>query len=324
MFKRRLTSFLTIILISSTLVINSQENKLDNLILGGRCLEEPKIEEDIKVDNEDDVYSLERFFRPSNMSILNTKRNLISIDDYGKNPSDIKLNKELLKTPKDTIINYFSILREAANPMDNTQTGCGSLGDTKGPYPLAYNFLSKSYKEKVSYKEYFKSFENQLHINLIKLNEVPPDKNRPNDIKYFVELEVIEGTDKFKGVFAYYYGYIYLEKEDDVYRIKDMMYAPENYLCAPYHGWSWDAKSLVEIEYGGWCSLVDGEVTVKDDGYERKAYFKDKDRNEYYVLFYQLTNGVDIKIADYKKNKDGKWELIYINPEKCLENKNNL
>ena len=130
MFKRRLTSFLTIILISSTLVINSQENKLDNLILGGRCLEEPKIEEDIKVDNEDDVYSLERFFRPSNMSILNTKRNLISIDDYGKNPSDIKLNKELLKTPKDTIINYFSVLREAANPMDNTQTGCGSLGDT--------------------------------------------------------------------------------------------------------------------------------------------------------------------------------------------------
>ena len=135
MFKRRLTSFLTIILISSTLVINSQENKLDNLILGGRYLEEPKIEEDIKVDNEDDVYSLERFFRPSNMSILNTKRNLISIDDYGKNPSGIKLNKELLKTPKDTIINYFSILREAANPMDNTQTGCGSLGDTKGPYP---------------------------------------------------------------------------------------------------------------------------------------------------------------------------------------------
>ena len=47
MFKRRLTSFLTIILISSTLVINSQENKLDNLIFGGRYLEEPMNEEDI-------------------------------------------------------------------------------------------------------------------------------------------------------------------------------------------------------------------------------------------------------------------------------------
>ena len=311
MFKRRLAGLLTIILISSTLVINSEENKLDKLILGGRYLEETKIEEEIKVDNEEDIYNLERFFRPSNMPILNTKRNLLSINDYGKKPSDIKINKELLKPPKETIINYFSVLRETANPLDNTQTGCGTLGDATGPYPLAYNFLSKSYKEKVSYKEYFKSFENQLHINLIKLNEVPSDKKRPNDIKYFVELEVIEGTDKPKGVFAYY----------NVYKIKDMMYTPENYLCAPYHGWSWDAKSLVEIEYGGWCSLIDGEVVVKENGYEKKVYFKDKDKNDYYVLFYQLTNGVDIKIADYKKNKDGKWELIYIDPEKCLENK---
>lgn len=321
MFKKRLTRLLTIILISSILVINGEENKLDSLILGGSYLEEPKIEEDIRVENENNIYSLERFFRPSNMTILNTKRNILSINDYDKSSSNIKINKELLKNPKDTIINYFSILRESANPLYNNQTGCGTLGDARDPYTLAYNFLSKSYKEKVPYKEYFMSFENQLHINLIKLNEVPPDKNRPNDIKYFVELEVIEGTDKPKGVFAYYYGYIYLEKEDDVYKIKDMMYAPENYLCAPYHGWSWDAKSLVEIEYGGWCSLVDGEVTVKDDGYERKVYFKDKDNNEYYVLFYQLTNGVDIKIADYKKNKDGKWELIYIDTKKCLENK---
>ena len=191
MFKRRLAGLLTIILISSTLVINSEENKLDKLILGGRYLEETKIEEEIKVDNEEDIYNLERFFRPSNMPILNTKRNLLSINDYGKKPSDIKINKELLKTPKETIINYFSVLRETANPLDNTQTGCGTLGDATGPYPLAYNFLSKSYKEKVSYKEYFKSFENQLHINLIKLNEVPLDKKRPNDIKYFVELEVI-------------------------------------------------------------------------------------------------------------------------------------
>ena len=88
MFKRRLAGLLTIILISSTLVINSEENKLDKLILGGRYLEETKIEEEIKVDNEEDIYNLERFFRPSNMPILNTKRNLLSINDYGKKPSE--------------------------------------------------------------------------------------------------------------------------------------------------------------------------------------------------------------------------------------------
>ena len=317
MFRQKITILLSIILISSTLLANGEPN---NLILGGTYLQERKIESEIKVDNEEETYSLQRFFRPSNMPILNTKRNLLNIDDYNKNPSDININKDLLKTPQDTIINYFSILREAANPLDNTKTGCGSLGDTKGPYPYAYNFLSKSYKDKITYQQYLDSFKNQLHINLIKLNEVPPNQNS-NDIKYFVELEVIEGTDKPKGVFAYYYGYIYLEKEDDLYKIKKMEYSPENYLCAPYHSWNWDAKSVVEIEYGEWCSLIDGETVLTKDGYERKVYFKDKNKNEYYVLFYELTNGVDIKIADYKKDKDGKWELIYINPSKCLKNK---
>lgn len=321
MFKQKIVSLVTILLISSSLVISAESNKIDNLILGGFSLSKPEFKKVIRNDNKEDIYMFERFFRPSNSKILNTNVNTSITKEYGKETSEINIDKELLKTPKDTIINYFSVLREAANPTDNTQTGCGSLGDSIAPYNVAYNFLSKAYKDKVPYENYFKSFENQLHINLVKLNEVPPDKDKPNDIKYFVELEVIEGTDKRKGVFAYYYGYIYLEKEDNVFKIKDMMYCPENYLCAPYHGWSWDAKSFVEIEYGDWCSLIDGEVTVKDSGYERKVYFKDKDKNEYYVLFYQLTNGVDIKIADYKKNKDNEWELIYIDPKKCLDNK---
>ena len=61
------------------------------------------------------------------------------------------------------------------------------------------------------------------------------------------------------------------------------------------------------------------EIIVKQNGYEKKVYFSDKDKNEYYVLFYQLTNGVDIKISDYKKDKDGKWNVVYINPQKCLD-----
>lgn len=318
MFKKRLINLLALILISSTLVINGEETKF---ILGGSYLEQINRQDDINNSNEETYYILERFFRPSNMKIINTKTDLFDIKDYGKKPTEINIKKELLKTPEETIINYFSTLREASYPLENTKTGCGSLGDTLGPYPLAYNFLTKSYKENMSYEQYLNSFKNKLHINLIKLNQVQPDENKPNDIKYFVELEVIEGTNKSKGVFAYYYGYIYLENEENSYKIKNMIYSPENYLCAPYHGWSWDAKSFVEIEYGNWCSLIDGEVDVKDNGYERKVYFKDKYKNEYYVLFYQLTNGVDIKIADYKKSKDGKWEHIYINPEKCLKNK---
>lgn len=293
-------------------------DKASNLILGGRSLECSRYLKD-NSDDSNEYYSLERFFRPSNTPILNTIREKIFYDMYGKSYNEIIIPNDVLKTPEDTILNYFSVLREAANPKDNTNTGCGSIGDTKAPYALAYNFLSKSYKEKYSYEEYVKSFENTLHINLIKLNQVPLDENNTNDLKYFVELEIIKGSEEKLGLFAYYFGYIYLEKEDNVYKINDMSYTGENYLCAPYHGWSYDAQSFVEIEYGNWCSLIDSKIIVKQDGYEKKVYFSDKDKNEYYVLFYQLTNGVDIKIADYKKDKDGKWNVVYINPQKCLD-----
>lgn len=327
MLTTKIIVLIIMIAVGTTAISYTEEKKPEKLILGGSYIKEIKIEDnkenDRKANNSEQNYILEQFFRPSNMPILNGKIENSIYDMYGKNYSEINIPKEILKTPQDTIINYFIVLRDAANPNDETQTGCGTLGDAKGPYPVAYNFLSNSYKKQISYNEYLKSFENKLHINLIKLNKVAPDKDNPNSIKYFVELEVIEGTNENKGVFAYYYGYIYLEKENGMYKIKDMQYAPENYLCAPYHGWSYDAKYFVEIKYKEWCSLVNGDLEVKKDGYEKKVYFKDKYNNEYYVLFYQLTNGVDIKIADYKKNKNGKWEIIYINPEKCLDKNKN-
>ena len=322
MFKIRHILLVMIILVSTSIIVKG-EGDSEKLILGGTYLKEIKIEYDDKVDNNEEYYSLERYFRPSNMPILNDRIESSLYNIYGDKAYDIKLPKKFLSTPEETIINYFSVLREAANPTNDTNTGCGTLGYAKGPYPVTYNFLSSSYKDKYSYEDYLKSFENKLHINLVKLSKVPPDENNQNEIKYFVELEVIEGSDKHMGLFAYYYGYIYLDNEKGQYKIKNMEYMGENYLCAPYHGWSYDARSLVEIEYGDWCSLVSGNIEVKNDGYEKRVYFKDKEKNEYYVLFYQLTNGVDIKIADYKKNKNGVWKLIYINPEKCIENKNN-
>lgn len=309
-----------ILFISIGFFIDISKFKLKNIVMGGEYIEVIHDTNKKIVENKEDYSSLERFFRPSKSPIINDKIEKSLYDMYGNNPLEIKIDNKFLKTPEDTIINYFSVLREAANPPDDINTGCGSLGDGKGPYPVAYNFLTTEYKNKLSYKEYLKSFENKLHINLVKLNKVLPDENRPNDIKYFVELEVIEGSKENKGTFAYYYGYIYLDKEDGVYKIKDINYNLENYLCAPYHGWAWDAKLFVETEYGEyWCNMIDSELKVEKNDYEKKVYFKDKDGNEYYVLFYQLTNGVDIKIADYKKDKDGNWKGIYIDNEKCLD-----
>ena len=95
MFKEKIVILLSIIFIGTTSLVNSEEKNLNNLILGGSYLEEIKMEEDIKVDNGNELYSLERFFRPSNTPILNTKRDILSIDDYNKNPSQVQVKKEL-------------------------------------------------------------------------------------------------------------------------------------------------------------------------------------------------------------------------------------
>ena len=69
MFKEKIVILLSIIFIGTTSLVNSEEKNLNNLILGGSYLEEIKMEEDIKVDNGNELYSLERFFRPSNTPI---------------------------------------------------------------------------------------------------------------------------------------------------------------------------------------------------------------------------------------------------------------
>lgn len=313
--------FLSLIMIlSSTINIYAMDNT-KQFIMGGNYVLENSIDENLQlVDSINSDYDLERFFRPSNMTILNNE-NVNSLKEfYDKSPYKMNLPNHTFRSGKDTVVNYFSVLRESSNPIGDNDTGCGTIGDEKAPYPVAYNFLSDSLKKKISYEKFLNSFENILHINLIKVNNVPSDEKDPDLLKYFVELEVIEGSTLDKGMFSYYYGNIYLRKEGEKYKIVKMNYSPENYLCAPYYGWAYDAKSFVEVEYGNWCSLVKDDVIVNEDGYEKRAYYKDKNDNEYYVLFYELTNGVDKKIADYKKNEDNEWEVIYIYPEKCLEN----
>ncbi|MGL5345880.1 MAG: hypothetical protein ACRDA3_00845 [Peptostreptococcaceae bacterium] len=302
------------------LITISISKLIDNkkLLMGGiintACYEV----EEIEVDSKDFSLDQERFFRPSKQPILNT-RNMNFEYDTNIKPNDIKLPKEFFKTPSDTIINYYSTLREAANPTDNTNIGCGTLGSAKEPYKYAYNYFTNAYKEKNTYKKYLKSFEDIQHINLIKLEEVPTDKEHNDDLKYFVEIETIQGSKSKVGMFAYYYGYIYLSKEDGIYKIDEIDYTGENYLCAPYHGWSYDAELSVDIRYGDWCKLIKEKRPTEQDGFKKKVKFLGTDNNEYMILFYQLTNGVDLEIAQYKMDENGEWVNIYLDTTKCIE-----
>jgi hypothetical protein len=143
--------------------------------------------------------------------------------------------------------------------------------------------------------------------------------NTNDIIRYFVEIETIEGSEKDMAYFAYYYGFMDILKEENDYKISNLEFYGENYLCAPYHGWSYNAESVVEIKYGGWCKLIKERYPAKQEGYVKNIYFKGTDGNDYLIEFYQLTNGTDLEIAQYLKDKAGSWKLIKLEPEKCLD-----
>ena len=318
--KRIIIFYLIILSFIIILTININKNKEEEIVLGANllCLDY----EDNSVSNEL-IEDSEKFLRPSNLDILNGNdetNNLINLYS-GMEADSIEIPINYLISPEYTVINYFSVLREAANPVKDKYTGCGTLGRAKEPYPIAYNFLTKEYKSNISYNKYEDSFKNILHINLIKLKEIPIDENI-KDLKYFYEIETIQGTEFGAGAFVYYYGYIDLERIDGIYKISNMTIIPEEYLCAPYHRWDYDGKLSVLIRYGDWCNLLKEIDKITIDGYVKNIYFKGNDGNEYRIEFYILTNDYDIEIAQFRKNEVGEWERIKINPEDRIKKEN--
>ncbi|MBS4212827.1 hypothetical protein [Neobacillus rhizophilus] len=261
----------------------------------------------------------QKYFRPSCWPALNLRFETSSfLDPYiEKNHDQFQLPTEWTKTPEDTVLNYFSILREAENMAGRS---CGTVGHARTPFPLAYNFLSEQYQRKLSYEDYFHSFAGVGHTSLIKLFSVPDIKY---GIRFFYEIETIEGFEgKKREYFGYYYGFIQLVHEKEGYRISDMSKMEEDFLCAPYHGWSHDAESVVEVKYGGWCKLVQKRYPTVTNGYVKNIYFKGKDGADYYLVFFALTNGTDVEIAQFRKVGNEEWKQVDIKPEEeCLTEK---
>ncbi|GAA0343372.1 hypothetical protein GCM10008967_37270 [Bacillus carboniphilus] len=263
----------------------------------------------------------QKYFRPSCLPALNLRFQSFAFFHpyYEKKHDQIHLPTELTKTPEDTVLNYFSILREAENMLGRS---CGTVGHARIPFPLAYNFLSEEYKRKLSYEDYLHSFAGIGHTSLIKLCRVP---NVKHGLRFFYEMETIEGFEGKKGeYFGYYYGFIQLVHEKEGYRISEMSRIEEDFLCAPYHGWSHDAESAVEVKYGNWCKMIQKRYPTVINGYVKNIYFHGTDGAEYCLIFFSLTNGTDIEVAQFRKVGNGKWKPIRIIPEEECLNDNDL
>lgn len=270
----------------------------------------------LRNQNEQTAYH-QKYFRPSCSPALNVSFGTWEFfSPYGDKTYDqIHLPPDLTKSPEDTIVNYFSILREAENLGGRS---CGSVGQARIPFPIAYNFLSKDYQNKLSYEHYFHSFAGIGHTSLIKLCRVPDGKG---GIRFFYEMETIEGIEgKRAEYFGYYYGFIQLVHVNDGYRISDISKTEEDFLCAPYHGWSHDGEAVVDIKYGNWCKLIQKRYPTITNGYVKNIYFHGNDGADYCFIFFTLTNGTDVEIAQFRKVGSENWKQINMKPEEeCLD-----
>lgn len=223
----------------------------------------------------------QKYFRPSCLPALNSRLATYEFFNpyYDKKPEEIHLPVKLTATPEDTVLNYFSILREAENLNEKAIGGCGTVGMSRIPYPIAYNFLSDDYQKRLGYEDFLKSFQDIGYINLIKLQRVFEDKDAS---QYFFEIETIEGSRKGVTYFAYYYGFIHLKKEGNhLFKIQDISLFGEDFLCAAYHGWDHDAEAVVEVKYGNWCKLVKKIYPTQQNGYVKNVYINGTDGHDY-------------------------------------------
>ncbi len=267
--------------------------------------------------NQNDMASYhQKYFRPSCLKALNLRFSNWEFwtPYYDKTHDQIKLPPKLTKTPEETLNNYFSILREAANPGGRS---CGSIGQGELPFPIAYNFLSKGYQAKLSYEKYLDSFEGIGHTSLLKLQQVPDEKR---GIRFFYEIETIEmSKDAMVEYFGYSYGFIKLVQEEDGYRISDLNKIGEDFLCAPYHGWDHDGESVVGVKFGEWCKMIQHMYPTLENGYVKNICFHGYDGADYCIIFFTLTNGTDVEIAQFRKGGSDLWKQVHIKPEEdCL------
>ena len=113
------------------------------------------------------------------------------------------------------------------------------------------------------YWTYISSFEAIGHTNLIKLYKLPYQKN-DQPLKFFIELETINGTATGVSAFEYHYGTVSIRKEEGEYKIDNITLNGEDFLCAAYHGWRQQGEDVVDIEYGNWCKLIKKDCQRKE------------------------------------------------------------
>lgn len=256
----------------------------------------------------------ERFQRPSKQAALPNPYTANALMQPAALPS--------FAQPEAVIYAYFALLEEASN-MLGYSGGCGTIGNAALPYPYAYSLLTPEAQARLSPEAFQDSFRGIGHTTLLQLYPLPNPEGTPPETEYYlVELEVITGKSEKEApgspqeqisYFAYYYGIVTVQKAEGGWKIQRIDYLPENYLCAPYHSWFYEATLVVPIVYQENIKLVDSVNDSLKKDHLLFLYASGKGQ-EYRFDFVRLTNGYDILIGE-NILQNGEWQPVALLPE---------
>ena len=291
-------------------LINSSEKPSGKIIAGG-ILYSPlhNLNGYIPAMDQGNMSS-ERFQRPSKALPY---PNPYTFENFRKDNDKPPMVIKKFENPKDLILAYYGILREASN-MLGYSGGCGTIGWSGLPYPYSYELLTKAKQKKMPFDQYVDSFVGIGYTTLLKLLPAYAPPDTPDDTKYYmVEIEMITGvkanTDKEYDQgsrFSYQYGLIAVEKTtDEGWKIKNIYYIPEDFLCAPMHNWFYLSDAVVQIVYGDNLKLIDKIDRTEQEGDMIHIYASGNGKS-YRFDFVRLTNGYDILLHEYILYK-GDW-----------------
>jgi hypothetical protein len=259
-----------------------------------------------------DNYYTERFHRPSRQLPI---ENPYSFQDFATDNDSPPLITTIFMNPCDVIKAYFGILQDASNMMGYLG-GCGSIGDSILPYSYAYELFTNETQSKMPLSEFIDSFKGIGHILLLNLLPAYIPPTMPPNICYFMfETELITGPSVLDEVaynrggtsFVYQYGLITVEYHSEYgWKIKSIHCLPEDFLCAPWHGWIYSSEYVVTFVYKDWYQLINGIDHIRQCGNLIFVYASGEGI-QYRFDFIRLTNGYDILLHE-NIYIDGAWQ----------------
>lgn len=280
------------------------------LFAGGEISLPPSFPEDPVSASDRQEEQSERFHRPSKDLPY---PNPYFFSDFVKADGNPPLISKKFDSSEDVILAYYGILRDASN-MLGYSGGCGTIGSAGEPYPYAYELLTAEKQRQISQKQFIESFRGTGYTTLLKL--IPayaPPGSFPNSAFYMVEIEVITGVkaeteEEYRqgSRFAYYYGIVTTEYSPDRgWKIGQIRYIPEDFLCAPWHSWFYQSEAVVQIVYGDNLKRIDQIDRTEQNGSIISIYASGN-KGQYRFDFVRLTNGYDILLHEYVLT-DGVW-----------------